>query len=61
MNCFDRFFDFQGNFSAQIEVANCVRTVLWLFDWRDVPEGNGVASENQIVGGIGIIDTWKVI
>ena len=58
--CIHRFLDFQGIFSAQIEVANCVRTVVCLLGWRDVPEESGVASENQGVGGIGFVDTRKV-
>ena len=61
MDCLDRFLGSFGNFLPDAKIFRGIWTVLGLLQGGDVAKGDGVAPEDQKMGGLGVVNTRQVI
>ena len=61
MYCLHRFLDFPRNFLADPIVLGSIRAVLRFLKGGDISKGDGVSPEDEVVGGVGVVNTQQVI
>ena len=61
MYCLHRFLEFPRNFLPDAIVSSSIRAMLGLFQGGDISKGDWISSDDEVVGGVGVVNTQQVI
>ena len=61
MNCFNFSLGLPANLLTEGKIFHCIGAVLGFLQRGDIAERDRVASENQVVGGVGVVNTRQVV
>ena len=61
MNCFNFYLGLPANLFTEGKIFHCIVAVLGFLQGGDTAERDRVASENQVVGRVGVLNTRQVV